>query len=111
GFKIFASQIEADPKVQVWAIPGPGGGNRAFCDRMNSWAQGEGQPGMGYMFFRGTEGAGPIATNIRPERTEQIRAQLNLKDGDAVFFVAGLPSVFVPFAGSARTRIGSELKL
>ena len=45
GFKIFAGMIEKDPKVRVWAIPAPGGGSRAFCDRMNSWAQGEGQPG------------------------------------------------------------------
>ena len=44
--------IENDAKVAVWAIPAPGGGNRAFCDRMNSWAQGEGQPGLGYIFWR-----------------------------------------------------------
>src|SRR5262245_30671453 len=50
GFKVFASQIASDPKFEVWAIPAPGGGNRAFCDRMNAWAQGEGQPGLGYIF-------------------------------------------------------------
>jgi aspartyl-tRNA synthetase len=52
GFKIFAGMIERDPKVEVWAIPAKTGGSRAFCDRMNSWAQGEGQPGLGYIFFR-----------------------------------------------------------
>jgi len=80
-----------DPKVEVWAIPAPTGGNRAFCDRMNSWAQGEGQPGLGYIFFREGEegGAGPVAKNIGPERTHAIRTQLALKVGDAVFFVAG----------------------
>src|SRR5580704_12472391 len=67
GFKVFASQIDADPKVEVWAIPAPTGGNRAFCDRMNSWAQGEGQPGMGYIFYRDGEGAGPVARNLGPE--------------------------------------------
>jgi aspartyl-tRNA synthetase len=51
GFKVFARMLE-DKKNQVWAIPGKGGGSRAFCDRMNSWAQGEGQPGLGYIFFR-----------------------------------------------------------
>jgi aspartyl-tRNA synthetase len=44
GFKVFARMLEG-PKNQVWAIPAKGGGSRAFCDRMNSWAQGEGQPG------------------------------------------------------------------
>ena len=52
GFKVFAGMIANDPKVEVWAIPVKGGGSRAFCDRMNSWAQGQGQPGLGYMFWR-----------------------------------------------------------
>jgi hypothetical protein len=56
------------------------GGNRAFCDRMNSWAQGEGQPGLGYIFWREGEegGAGPLAKNIGPERTAAIAAQMGL---------------------------------
>jgi len=111
GFKIFASQIEADPKVEVWAIPGPSGGNRAFCDRMNSWAQGEGQPGMGYIFFRDGEGAGPVARNLGTERTAALRTALGLKDGDAVFFVCGVPGSFRQFAAAARLKIGSELGL
>ncbi len=115
GFKVFAGMIEKDSKVEVWAIPAPGGGNRAFCDRMNSWAQGEGQPGLGYIFFReeagALEGAGPVAKNIGPERTEAIRTQLGLKAGDAVFFVAGQPGKFASFAGQARTRVGTELGL
>ncbi|MEO8667098.1 MAG: aspartate--tRNA ligase [Bauldia sp.] len=112
GFKVFASQIAADPTVEVWAIPGPTGGNRAFCDRMNSWAQGEGQPGLGYIFFRDDgQGAGPVAKNIGPERTEAMRAELKLKDGDAVFFVCGVPAKFTAFAGAARQKIGRDLGL
>ncbi|MET3355220.1 aspartate--tRNA ligase [Xanthobacter autotrophicus] len=111
GFKVFARMLEVE-KNQVWAIPAPGGGSRAFCDRMNSWAQGEGQPGLGYIMWReGGEGAGPLANNIGPERTEAIRAQLGLKAGDAAFFVAGDPDKFVKFAGLARTRVGEELNL
>lgn len=157
GFKVFARMLE-DPKNQVWAIPGIGGGSRAFCDRMNSWAQGEGQPGLGYIMWRGGDvkldlsnpdqkkdrdvidklvkegnlseankylgvnptpmgsqprvvGAGPLANNIGPERTEAIRAQLGLKDGDAAFFVAGDPEKFWKFSGLARTKLGEELNL
>lgn len=111
NFKVFARMLE-DPKNQVWAIPGPTGGSRAFCDRMNSWAQGEGQPGLGYIMWReGGEGAGPLANNIGPERTIAIREALGLKDGDAAFFVAGDPSKFYKFAGLARTKVGEELKL
>src|SRR5919108_158117 len=111
GFKVFARMLE-DPKNQVWAIPGKGGGSRAFCDRMNSWAQGEGQPGLGYIMWReGGEGAGPLANNIGAERTAAIRDQLGLKEGDAAFFVAGDPEKFWKFSGLARTKVGEELNL
>jgi aspartyl-tRNA synthetase len=111
GFKIFAGMIEMDVNTRVWAIPGKGGGSRAVCDRMNAWAQGEGQPGMAYIFWRDGEGAGPVAKNIGPERTQAIREQLGLGDGDAVFFVAGLPKEFADFAARARVKIGNELDL
>ena len=113
GFKIFANILANDPKAAVWAIPAPKGGNRAFCDRMNSWAQGEGQPGLGYIFWREGEegGAGPLAKNIGPERTKQIAEQMKLGIGDACFFVAGKPKDFVKFAGPARTKVGEELGL
>ncbi|MEM6497559.1 MAG: aspartate--tRNA ligase [Pseudomonadota bacterium] len=111
GFKIFAGMIEKDDRVRVWAIPAPKGGSRAFCDRMNSWAQGEGQPGLGYIFYRDGEAAGPIGKNIGPERAEGVRTQLGLEDGDAVFFAAGRPENFAKFAGDARDRIGEELEL
>src|SRR5579864_5168866 len=114
GFKIFARILE-NAKGAVWAIPAPTGGSRAFCDRMNSWAQGEGQPGLGYIFFALDNGAvvgrGPVANNLGPERTEKLRAQLGLKDGDAVFFVAGEPQNFYKFAGLARTKVGEDLNL
>jgi aspartyl-tRNA synthetase len=111
GFKVFARMLE-EPKNQVWAIPGKGGGSRAFCDRMNSWAQGEGQPGLGYIMWReGGEGAGPLANNIGAERTAAIREQLGMKEGDAAFFVAGDPDKFWKFSGLARTKVAEELNL
>tara|TARA_R110002124_G_scaffold143637_1_gene308451 strand:- start:13478 stop:15286 length:1809 start_codon:yes stop_codon:yes gene_type:complete len=111
GFKVFAGMIEKNDKVRVHAIPAPGGGSRAFCDRMNSWAQGQGQPGLGYIFFRDGEGAGPVAKNIGEDRTAALKASLGLNDGDAVFFVAGVPGEFASFASAARTKIGQDLDL
>ncbi len=114
GFAIFANLLEQDG-TQVRAIPAPGGGSRKFCDRMNKFAQEQGLPGMGYIFWRdgddGMEAAGPLAKNIGPERTEAIRRQLGLGTGDAAFFLAGKPSEFEGVAGRARTVIGNELGL
>ena len=117
GFGLFNKILAADPKNAIWAIPAPTGGSRAFCDRMNSWAQGEGQPGLGYVFWRAADDqnpegpGGPIAKNLGDEKTAAIAAQLGLKTGDAAFFVAGDPAVFHKFAGSARTKLGQDLNL
>jgi aspartyl-tRNA synthetase len=126
GFKLFARLLETE-KNEVWALPAPGGGQRTFADRMNSWAQSEGQPGLGYILFfdrakdettlaadpkaTGVGARGPLANNIGPERAEAIRAALGLTAGDAAFFVAGDPDKFGKFAGLARTKVAQELKL
>jgi aspartyl-tRNA synthetase len=111
GFKVFASILE-NPGTEVRAIPAPGGGSRAFCDRMNAFAQKEGLPGMGYIFWReeggAVEAAGPIAKALGPERTEAIRRQLGLGVGDAAFFLGGDPAAFVAVAGKARNVIWAE---
>jgi len=114
GFKIFAALLE-QPGNEIRAIPAPGGGSRAFCNRMNAFAQREGLPGMGYIIWRDeggeTVGAGPLAKNIGPERTEAIRAQLDLKAGDAAFFLGGRPAKFEAVAAKARDEIGRVLEL
>jgi len=144
GFAIFAKLLEQDG-TEVRAIPAPRRKGaepvgRKFCDRMNAFAQKEGLPGMGYIFWRektadavaqelgvsvkeaqakmksgevqgGMEAAGPLAKNIGPELTEAIRQQLGLGLGDAAFFLGGKPHAFEAVAGKARTVIGDELGL
>ena len=111
GFKIFSESIKKDDNVKVWGIPAKGGGSRAFCDKMNSWAIKEGQPGLGYIFFKEGSGSGPIAKNIGEEKTTSIRNKFNLNDNDAVFFICGIPKTFLTFASSARDKIGNDLGL
>ncbi len=85
--------IASDPAVEVWAIPAKTGGSRAFCDRMNAWAQGEGPAGSRlHLLARGERGARrrrAARQEHREERTEAVRTQLGLEAGDACFFVAG----------------------
>nr|MDJ0821110.1 aspartate--tRNA ligase [Paracoccaceae bacterium] len=114
GFAIFAKLLEHEGN-EIRAIPAPHGGSRKFCDRMNAFAQKEGLPGMGYIFWRdqgqGMEAAGPLAKNIGPERTEAIRKELHLGVGDAAFFLGGKPHSFERVAAKARDVIGEEMGL
>lgn len=114
GFKVFARMLE-DPKNQVWAIPAPKGGSRAFCDRMNSWAQGEGQPGLGYIMWReGGEATGPVVGNTsgsaegtldlnKPqERQKRDEVEKLLKEGRVI------DAIRVLGAGPVANNIGSD---
>ena len=114
GFAVFANILK-NHGTEIKAIPAPGGGSRNFCDRMNSYAQKEGLPGMGYIFWREVDGkidaAGPLAKNIGEEKSEIIRKQLNLNIGDAAFFLGGKTSNFDAFSARVRIHIGNQLKL
>ncbi|MGB1624737.1 MAG: aspartate--tRNA ligase [Candidatus Puniceispirillaceae bacterium] len=108
-FSIFAKNIEKGAVVR--AIPGPKCGSRAIADRMNSWAQGEGAPGMGYIIYGDGEARGPVAKALGAEKAEQIKQQLGVADGDAVFFACAPASEAASLAGKARVRIAQEQNL
>jgi len=109
GFSIFAKNIEKGAVVR--AVPGPGCGSRAIADRMNSWAQGEGAPGMGYIIYGEGEARGPVAKALGVEKAEEIRTRLGLGDGDSAFFACAPASEAANLAGKARVRIGVEQNL
>ncbi|MCH1427551.1 MAG: aspartate--tRNA ligase [Alphaproteobacteria bacterium] len=108
-FSIFAKNIEKGAVVR--AIPGPKCGSRAIADRMNSWAQSEGAPGLGYIIFGEDEARGPVAKALGQEKSNEIKTRLNLENGDAVFFACAATDDAASLAGRARTRIGTEQKL
>ncbi|MGC6440060.1 MAG: aspartate--tRNA ligase [Candidatus Puniceispirillaceae bacterium] len=106
GFSIFANNIEKGAVVR--AVPGPNCGSRSVADRMNSWAQGEGAPGMGYIIYGEGEARGPVAKAIGPEKAEEIKTRLGLKDGDAAFFACATEADAASLAGRARVKIGQD---
>ena len=106
GFSIFAKAVEGGSVVR--AVPGPKCGSRAIADRMNSWAQSEGAPGMGYIIYGEGEARGPVAKALGPEKAEEIRQATGVGDGDAVFFACAEEAAAASLAGRARVRIGEE---
>jgi len=105
-FAIFAKNIEKGAVVR--AVPGPKCGSRAIADRMNSWAQSEGAPGMGYIIFGDGEARGPVAKALGPEKSAEIKSRVNAADGDAVFFACAPAPAAASLAGKARIRIAQE---
>jgi aspartyl-tRNA synthetase len=110
-FKIFAKLVEGGAVVRGIPAKNVGGQPRSFFDKLNSWAQGQGQPGLGYIVWREDGAAGPIAKNLDEGRIAQIADIAGLSAGDAIFFVAGKADDASKFAGAARTKIGEELGL
>ena len=108
-FAIFAKTVAAGGVVR--AVPGPKCGSRAICDRVNSWAQGEGAPGMGYIILGDGGGRGPIASRISDEALETLKQRTGMDDGDAIFFSAGKAGEAARLAGQARLKLGVDLDI
>ncbi len=109
GFTTFAKSIENGSVVR--AVPGPHCGSRSVADRMNSWAQGEGAPGMGYIIFSENSAKGPIANALGIEKSLEMKTLFNLNDGDALFFSCASESEAASLAGKARVKIATDREL
>ncbi len=103
NFKVFARLLE-QPKNRVWAIPAPSGGQRTFCDRMNSWAQGEGQPGLGYIFWR----QGPTEGSVRDTVIKAVEAQGQTNPEAARIAANARQTPTIEAAGPLANNIGRE---
>jgi aspartyl-tRNA synthetase len=108
-FKVFAGIVAKGGVVRAIRAPKATGQPRSFFDKLNSWAQGEGKPGLGYIALEGGAGKGPIAKFVADERLAKLKSLTGAEDGDAIFFVADQPELAWKFAGQARTKIGQEL--
>ena len=109
GFKIFANNIKNGSVVR--GIPGTNCGSRAIADKMNSWAQEHGFPGMGYIIFNDGQCKGPVANALGTDKSLELKNKFNLKDGDALFFSCAKVNEASDLAGKARLKIGKDQNL
>lgn len=110
-FSIFASVVEKSGVVRAIPAPGAAARPRSFFDKMNSWAQDEGAPGLGWISFADGEAKGPIAKRLGDERLDMLKEIAGLKDGDGVFFSSGTEKEAADLAGKARVQIGEHLDM
>ncbi|HCU07327.1 MAG TPA: aspartate--tRNA ligase [Holosporales bacterium] len=110
-FSVFAKNIQNGSIVRAIPAPKTADRPRSFFDKLNSWAQEGGMPGMGYIIFEDGAAKGPIAKFLDADRLNKLKKIANVSDTDAVFFVCGKPNVCIKNAGLARTKIGETLDL
>jgi len=108
-FKAFKGVIAKGGVVRAIKCPAVADQPRSFFDKLNSWAQGEGAPGLGYVLFKGGAGAGPISKFIPDAAQSALRDTCNADDGDAVFFICNQEKPAAKFAGAARNAICDAL--
>ena len=110
-FTVFASVVEKGGVVRAIPAVGAAAQPRSFFDKMNSWAQDEGAPGLGWIAFAGGEAKGPIAKRLGDQRLNKLKKLVGLKDGDGVFFSSGPEKEAANLAGKARVQIGENLEM
>jgi aspartyl-tRNA synthetase len=111
-FSLFANLVEKGNFVRAIPAPSASSKSRSFFDKLNDWARGEGQGGLGYIIYDDEGNAkGPIASKLNKEQLDGIKNKANIKNGDSVFFVCGKDLKTIKFSGLARNRIAEELDI
>ena len=106
-FRVFQSEY-----VGAVVMPGGAGSPRRELDAWQDWAKARGAKGLAYVLFQtdGTLG-GPVAKNLSEKEVAGLAAATGAKNGDAVFFAAGLPAASQSLLGAVRLEIGNRCNL
>jgi len=109
-FKAFKGVAESGGVVRAIKVENVSSQPRSFFDKLNSWAQGEGQPGLGYLIFdENGESKGALSKFLDSAKKE-LQEITGAKATDAIFFIANKKEDEAnKFAGIARTKIAQEL--
>lgn len=111
-FKAFKGIAQSGGVVRAIKVANVADKPRSFFDKLNAWAQGEGQPGLGYLIFdENNESKGALSKFLDSAKTE-LQEITGAGANDALFFIANKKAAEAnKFAGLARTKIAEELDL
>ncbi len=106
-FKIFANNIAKGNVVKGIIVKNTKDKPRSFFDKLNNWARDEGAPGLGYISFEEGQFKGPIAKNLSKSKLNN----LNLLDGDSIFFICDNLKEAQIFSGKVRDKLCKEMNI
>ena len=115
NFNAFKNIVNKGGVVRAIKAPKVSGKPRSFFDKLNNWAQEEGQPGLGYIFYDKEDdefiGKGPISKFVPKDAHMKLCDLTDIESGDAIFFVCNQEKEANLFAGKVRNRVAAELNL
>ncbi|MBQ9235455.1 MAG: aspartate--tRNA ligase [Alphaproteobacteria bacterium] len=110
GFGVYDNLVKEDKKVKALVLRGCGEKPRSFFDKLDAYAKEEGMGGAAYVALA-SGGAKGIARMLSEDKLTELKAALDLQDGDAVVMIIGKGVKFDKFSGRLRNKIGEELGL
>ena len=84
--------------------------SRKEIDKCTEYVKQRGASGLIYLKYD-EELTGSIVKNMSSDEQEEIVKILNLKKGDVVFILSGLPKVIKPILGALRCKVARDLQL
>jgi len=112
GFSIFANAIKSGLCVRAIPAPATSEEPRSFFDKKIQFAQENGAKGLAYIIFdKDGTAKGPIAKLLTNDELNRIKEEMQLKNGDSVFFACDKQNSAAKLAGLVRTHLGEELNL
>lgn len=112
GFSVFAKIVAGGGVVRAIGVPNTESQPRSFFDKLNSWAQESGMPGLGYISFAQDGAKGPIAKFLNDEQLNALQSKCEVSQGASIFFVSDMKAMkAAKNAGLARTKIAQELDI
>ena len=110
GFGLFDNKVAAGEQVRAIVVKSVADKPRSFFDKFDAFAKEADMGGMAYIALS-SGGAKGIAKFLSEEKLNEAKQFFGLREGDAVFLMAGEVNKLNKFAGKARMKLGEELDL
>ncbi|MFA6292578.1 MAG: aspartate--tRNA ligase, partial [Victivallales bacterium] len=111
GFNAFAGVVKNGGVVRAIAVRGIAGQPRKFYDDMIEFAKSVGSKGLGYIVWENGQEKSPIVKFMKREELDALKQIWDIKDGDAMFFVADKEKKACEIGGAVRTELANRLNL
>lgn len=109
--KVFSSQLATGGAIKVIKVEGADKLPRKFFDDAEEYAKSEGAKGLAWLILKENDFKGPIAKFMKEDEKKALIQRLQLKEGDAIFFGAGVRSEVNSLMGKVRLYLGKQLNL